>query len=127
MSILNPKLRGLTKITYEQDRIISVCHEFDPDVGDIEYPYMTLIMDLDKYNECEIAMPQFLIGSVFEIIIDNWNSACDCMDDDYEHEWNPLHCTKEPVINPCGYFVFHAMPHEFFGYLREKKPEESRY
>ena len=90
--------------------------------GDDKYPWMTLTMSLDKYNEFNTPMPRFLIGQQYDIIIRSWEDGCECDEDFSEHDWNKKTCAmEEPETEICGEFIFHLMPHEFF--QPAKKPE----
>ncbi len=63
--------------------------------GDDKYPWMTLTMSLDKYNEFNTPMPRFLIGQQYDIIIRSWEDGCECDEDFSEHDWNKKTCAME--------------------------------
>ena len=108
------------KTTFHERIIVSVFHEFNPERDiPILYPFMTLHMDLDDYNQLLVGMPKFLIGQVFEILTESWQEECECDEAYGEHDWDKNTCTDvEPTTAICGSFIFHLMPHEFFRFYK---------
>ncbi len=106
-----------SKTTYMERSIISVFHKFNEAIDDIPilYPFMTVRMDLEEYNQLNVKMPEFLIGQEFEILTESWQEECECDEAYGEHDWDKNTCTDvEPTTAICGSFIFHFMPHEFF-------------
>lgn len=103
------------RATYAERQIISVYNGEIRDPSTVQYPFMTIHMELEQYSLLNVSMPEFLIGQQFDIITVSWKDECLCPEDQGEHDWDKNTCeVEEPAREICGDFIFHLMPHEFF-------------